>query len=109
LRKDNDEALNRARFKAISDEFKSNVDNIAEELIKSQIKIDLCLGDLAVMPKKQEGEKAVLKIFINCDAEYLCLGNHKYRPKDNKWKTLGELNHSFLREFYEAEKKRLLA
>jgi hypothetical protein len=48
-----------------------------------------------------------MKVFVDCDAEYLSIANHKYRPKDNKWKTLAELNNSFLRELYEADKKRL--
>ena len=77
-------------------QFKSNIDTIFDVLIKMEIKADVFLSNMACLNKAENNNGFVVKVFIDSDAQYLSLINHKYRAKDSKKRDPSGINQEFL-------------
>ena len=108
LKKSIEGTISRDKYKFLMVEFKNNVDNMMDVLIKLEIKADVVICNMAVRSVNQNDGSLLLKTFIDPEAEYLSLIEHDYRAKDSKKKDKSSINQEYLLEFYEAERKRLM-
>lgn len=84
--------LSKETYKFLITEFKNNIDNIIDILIKFEIKADVFLSYVACISDYRKGDTLILKAFIDPSAEYLSLFKHNYRSKEGKKKDKSGIN-----------------